>query len=137
MKYDLILHVNVNDADVFKLAFSQAAAYRKQALLKKHQISALDIAAEAGFGAIETFEGFKIVMVVNGAGVQQLVKENTDLLAKAQEAVANGLKIHVGQCSMDAYKVEKSQLWSFIEVVPSATLDMVTLQNEGFSYIKV
>ena len=56
---------------------------------------------------------------------------------QAQEAVANGLKIHVGQCAMNSYHVEKDMLWSFVEVVPSATLDLVQLQNAGFAYMKV
>ena len=137
MKFDLVIHVNADNPEVFKLAFSQAANYKKEAMLKRHKISALDIAAKAGFTALSEVETFKLVMVVNGPAVQQLVKENTELLARAQDAVANGLKIHVGQCAMNAYHIEKSMLWSFVEVVPSATLDLVQLQNSGFAYMKV
>ncbi len=137
MKFDLVIHVNTNDPNVFKLAFSQAANYKKEALLKRHKISPVDIAAKAGFMALEDVETFKLIMVVNGPAVQQLVKDNSDLLSKAQEAVANGLKIHVGQCAMNSYHVEKDMLWSFVEVVPSATLDLVQLQNAGFAYMKV
>lgn len=137
MKFDLVIHVNTNDPNVFRLAFSQAANYKKEALLKRHKISPLDIAAKAGFMALDEPETFKLIMVVNGPAVQQLVKENSELLGKAQEAVANGLKIHVGQCAMNSYHVEKDMLWSFVEVVPSATLDLVQLQNSGFAYMKV
>lgn len=137
MKFDLVIHVNANDPNVFRLAFSQAANYKKEALLKRHKISPMDIAAKAGLMALEEMETFKLVMVVNGPAVQQLVKENSELLSKAQEAVANGLKIHVGQCAMNSYHVEKDMLWSFVEVVPSATLDLVQLQNAGFAYMKV
>ena len=76
-------------------------------------------------------------MVVNGPAVQQLVKENTELLAKAQKAVDNGLKIHAGQFALDSYHIEKERLWPFVEVVPSATLDLVQLQHAGFAYMKV
>ena len=38
---------------------------------------------------------------------------------------------------MNSYHVEKEMLWSFVEVVPSATLDLVQLQNSGFAYMKV
>ncbi len=137
MKYDLLIHVNTNDPEVFKLAFSQAANYKKEALLKRHKISAVDFATKAGFMALEEVETFKLVMVVNGPAVKQLVKENSELLGKAQEAVANGLKIHAGQCAMHSYKLEKDMLWSFVEVVPSATLDIVQLENSGFAYMKV
>lgn len=137
MKYDLVIHVNANNAEIFKLAFSQAANYKKEAMLKRHKISALDIATKAGFTALSEVETFKLIMVINGPAVQQLVKENTELLGKAQEAVANGLKIHVGQCAMDSYKLDKSMIWSCVEVVPSATLDLVQLQNSGFAYMKV
>ena len=137
MKFDLVIHVNADNPEVFKLAFSQAANYKKEAMLKRHKISAVDIAAKAGFTALSEVETFKLVMVVNGPAVQQLVKENTELLARAQDAVANGLKIHVGQCAMNAYHIEKSMLCSFVEVVPSATLDLVQLQNSGFAYMKV
>jgi intracellular sulfur oxidation DsrE/DsrF family protein len=137
MKYDLIFHVNTDDASLFSLAFSQAASYKKEAMLKRHRISPLDIAKFAAMNSLEPHDHFKIVMVVNGAAVRQLVKENSELLAKAQEAVANGLKIHVGQCALDRHNLSKEQLWSFVEVVPSATLDMVTLQQEGYAYIKV
>ena len=137
MKYDLVIHVNANDPNVFRLAFSQAANYKKEAMLKRHKISALDIATKAGFTALSEVETFKLIMVVNGPAVQQLGKENTELLGKAQEAGANGLKIHVGQCAMDSYKLDKSMIWSCVEVVPSATLDLVQLQNSGFAYMKV
>ena len=81
MKFDLVIHVNANDPNVFRLAFSQAANYKKEALLKRHKISPMDIAAKAGLMALEEMETFKLVMVVNGPAVQQLVKENSELLS--------------------------------------------------------
>lgn len=137
MKFDLVFHVNANSEEVFKLAFSQAANYKNEASLKHHKISAIDFATKAALTALGDVETFKLIMVVNGPAVQQLVNENTALLAHAQEAVANGLKIHVGQCAMDAYHLDKSKIWPFVEVVPSATLDLVQLQHEGFAYVKM
>ncbi len=137
MKFDLLLHVDADDPAVFSLAFSQAASYRKEALLKHHSISAQDIAIEAAFVSLEDFETFSMVMVVNGAAVKQLVRNNTELLAKAEEAAANGLRLHVGQCALDRHGLTKAQIWDMAEVVPSATLDMVQLQREGYAYIKV
>lgn len=87
--------------------------------------------------ALEGEAPFKLIMVVNGPAVQQLVKENTELMEVAQQAIANGLKIHVGQCAMNSHHLEKDMLWPFVEVVPSATLELVQLQDAGFSYIKV
>ena len=75
--------------------------------------------------------------MVNGAAVKQLVRNNTELLAKAEEAAANGLRLHVGQCALDRHGLTKAQIWDMAEVVPSATLDMVQLQHEGYAYIKV
>lgn len=137
MKFDLVIHVNTNDPNVFCLAFSQAANYKKEAILKQHKITPLDIAEKAGLVSLEETETFKLVMVVNGPAVQQLVKGNDELLAKAQKAVNNGLKIHAGQYALNSYNIEKERLWSFVEVVPSATLDLVQLQNSGFAYMKV
>ena len=137
MNYDLVIHVNANDPAVLELAFSQAANYRKAALAKRHKISPQEIAVEAGFMALEGEAPFKLIMVVNGPAVQQLVKENVELMEVAQQAIANGLKIHVGQCAMNSHHLEKDMLWPFVEVVPSATLELVQLQDAGFSYIKV
>jgi intracellular sulfur oxidation DsrE/DsrF family protein len=137
MKFNLLLHVDADDAAVFSLAFSQAASYRKEALLRHHSISAQDIALDAAFISLEDLDTFKMVMVVNGAAVKQLVRENTGLLAKAKEAAANGLRLHVGQCALDRHGLAKEQIWDMAEVVPSATLDMVQLQHEGYAYIKV
>jgi len=136
MKYDLLFHVNANDPEVFKIAFGQAANYKREAN-RKRQLSALDIATKAAMGALEVEQGFRLVMVVNGPAVRQLLKDNTELQEFAEKAVNNGLKIHAGQYALEAGKITKDDLWSFVEIVPSATLEIVQLQNEGFAYIKV
>ncbi len=136
MKHDLLIHVNVNDANVFEMAFGQAAHYRKETLIKHEKISAQELAMRAGLGALETEERFKIVMVVNGPAVRQLVKENAELLQRAQEAVANGLKIFAGRYAVETAGLEKSQLWSFVEIIPSATQTIVELQMKGYAYMK-
>ena len=137
MKFDLLLHVDTDDAEVFSLAFSQAASYRNEAALKHHSISAQDIALDAAFISLEEVDTFNMVMVVNGAAVKQLTRDNTALLAQAKEAAANGLRLHVGQCALDRHGLTRQQIWDMAEVVPSATLDLVRLQHEGYAYIKV
>lgn len=137
MNYDLVIHVNANDPEVLKLAFSQAANYKKAAMTKRHKITPQDIAVKAGLMALEEAMPFKLIMVVNGPAAQLLVKENTELLKLAQDAMANGLKIHVGQCAMNSYQLTEDMLWPSVEVVPSASLDIVQLQESGFSYMKV
>ncbi|MBP3731229.1 MAG: DsrE family protein [Mailhella sp.] len=136
MKNDLLIHVNVNDPEVFEMAFGQAAHYRKETLIKHEKISAQDFAWRAGLGALEQEDRFKVVMVVNGPAVKQLVKENAELLQKAQEAVSNGLKILAGKYAVENAGLAREQLWSFVEIVPSATQEIVELQSKGFAYMK-
>lgn len=136
MKSNLLIHVNVNDPEIFEMAFIQAANYRKETLIKHEKISAQDFAWRAGLGALEQEDRFKVGMVVNGPAVKQLVKENTELLQKAQEAVANGLKIFAGKYAVEKAGLDKSRLWSVVEIVPSATQTIVELQNKGFAYMK-
>ena len=136
MKYDIIFHVDSEDEAPLKLALTQAANYKKEAVLNKRKISPLDIAINAGAGALETPDPFHVVVVVNGPAVKLLTQEHEDLLGKAQEAVANGVKFHAGAYAMKKYNIEPSQLWTFVEVVPSATFDIVELQHQGYAYVK-
>ncbi len=136
MKNNLLIHVNVNDAELFEMAFMQAAHYRKETLVKHEKLSAVDFAMRAGLGALETEDRFKVVMVVNGPAVKQLAKDNDALLPKAQEAIANGLKICAGRYSVESAGLDKGQLWSFVEIVPSATQLIFELQSKGYAYMK-
>ncbi len=136
MKNDLLIHVDVNDPAVFEKAFSQAAHYRQETLIKHEKVSTVDFAWRSALGTLEQEERFRIALVVNDDGVKQLVKENSALLQKAQEAVANGLKIFVGRYAMEKAGLTKDQLWAIVEIVPSATQTMVEMQSQGFAYIK-
>ncbi len=138
MNNNLVIHVNSNDPEVLKLAFTQAANYRRETLLKHHKISPQEIAIKAALEHLTDEElPFNQIMVANGPAVQHFVKKNKELMAIAENAVAHGLKIHVGNYAMDSYQVTKDMLWPFVEVVPSATLDIVHLQEAGFAYMKV
>ncbi|MBO6001983.1 MAG: DsrE family protein, partial [Mailhella sp.] len=53
-----------------------------------------------------------------------------------QEAIANGLKICAGRYSVESAGLDKGQLWSFVEIVPSATQLIVELQSKGYAYMK-
>lgn len=137
MRYDIILHIDFDSSEALRLGFHQAFNYRKEAQLHKHGLTAQDIAERAGFVSLEDVDTFRVVMVVNGPAVHQLVKENEALYAEAKEAVAGGLTILAGACAMEDYGVEAGELWDIVEVVPSVTLEIVKLQHEGYTYIKV
>ncbi len=138
MKNDLVIHVNTDNMEMLQLAFEQAANYRRETILRQHKLSAKDIALNAGLNKLmEGTAPFNLVMVANGPVVRMFVKGNAELQAMAEDAVAHGLKIHVGNYAVEKYGISRDDLWPFVEVVPSVTLDIVHMQEEGFSYLKV
>lgn len=136
MKFDILFHVDSEDEKSMKLALNQAANYKREAVLRKSKVSPLEIAVNAAAGALETPDPFHVVVVVNGPAVKLLTRDHEELLGRAQEAVANGVKFHAGSYAMKNYGVPADDLWTFVEVVPSATLDIVELQHQGYAYVK-
>ncbi|MCQ2444787.1 MAG: DsrE family protein [Mailhella sp.] len=136
MKYDVLFHIDEDNMGTFETALFQAANFRKEALIKKRKLSPIDIAVNAGMPNLEKEDGFRIVLVANGSAAQLLAKSNEKCLELAEEARAHGLEFHAGSYAMEQHGLRKEDLWPFVEVVPSATLDIVMLQHEGFAYIK-
>ena len=137
MKKNLLIHVNANEPKLFEMAFGQASNYRREMLIAHEKMSEQDFAWRAAIGTLEAEERFKVVLVVNGPAVKQLVKGNSALLYKSQEAVSSGLKILAGKYAVDEAGLTRDDLWAFVEIVPSATQAIVELEDKGFAYMKV
>ena len=108
---------------VFDFARSDSAAFKTMIA----QIN--NIVKEAPYTTVE--------VVCNGPGVFLLVKDKTNM-SKEMEEIQKVFNVSFVACanSMQALKVDKSQLLPFAKIVPVAMLELSYRQQEGWSYIK-
>lgn len=132
---NLILHVNDDNADKFKLAFSQARNYRTEILYKHYNITPQELTINAAMGNLQDVEPINIVIVVNGPAVRQLVNNNTELMQKAREVHELGVDFYAGGYSMKDHGLSHGEIWDFVKVLPVTVL-IAELQQQGYAYIK-
>jgi intracellular sulfur oxidation DsrE/DsrF family protein len=78
-----------------------------------------------------------IEVVCYGPGLFMLVDGKTNV-SKEMEEIQNRSVVSFAACAntMRRLKVDKSQLLSYVKIVPVAILELSTRQQEGWSYIK-
>ena len=92
MNYDLIFHVDSRDDFDMKLALSEAANYRNESVRQERRVDPDDIIAIGSSSSSLMPIPFSIVFVITGPAVKFINRDNTDLLARAQEAYDNGVQ---------------------------------------------
>ena len=116
MNYSVVFHVDSNDKQTLNLAFSNIENY---------------------YNAMDSYKDpFTVVLLANGPAVQLFVKEETDLAQKSQTLNKRGLNIHLCQNALNKFSIKKENLYDNCSIVPAGIVDLVELQNKGFSYIK-
>lgn len=78
----------------------------------------------------------EIEVVFHGAAIFGLMKDSTIFSSRIKIAKQKGVTMVVCNNSMKRYKVDASQLVGEATVVPSAVVELIRKQSEGWSYLK-
>lgn len=78
----------------------------------------------------------EIEVVFHGAAIFGLMKDSTIFSSRIKIAKQKGVTMTVCNNSMKRYKVDASQLVGEATVVPSAVVELIKKQSEGWSYLK-
>ena len=80
-------------------------------------------------------QNMDIVVVMNGGGIGML-KLESPIVQRIDEAKKAGVKFHVCEQTMAAQKVTKQDMLPQADYVPSGIADVVKLQSQGWLYVK-
>lgn len=88
-------------------------------------------------GAVQKEFGEKaqIRVVAFGPGVNML-KADSDVANRVENALTKGIAITAGANSMKALNIGEGDLVKRVAVVPSGAVEILKLQREGWSYLK-
>lgn len=114
MNFDLVLHVDSNDAAILRMALRNAANYR----------------------AALPDETFRLCLVANAAAVHLFTREHEVFEKEARGLHEAGMRFAICQNALNEQNVARERLWDFCEVVPAGLVEIVRLQRLGFAYIK-
>lgn len=114
MNYDLVVHVDMNDASRLGLALNNIANY---------------LAALPG-------ERCRVRLVANGPAVQLFRKISCPHAARIAKLAADGVTFALCANALKAFGLSPDELFSAVEIVPAGVVELVRLQREGFAYIK-
>lgn len=78
----------------------------------------------------------EIEVVFHGAAIFGLMKDSTIFSSRIKIAKQKGVTMVVCNNSMKRYKVDASQLVGEAIIVPSAVVELIRKQAEGWSYLK-
>jgi len=76
-----------------------------------------------------------IEIVSNGASVLML-KDNSAIAARVQEATAAGVKIVACENSMRGLKLAKSEMHPHVGYVPAGIIELTRKQQQGWAYVR-
>lgn len=114
MRYDLLVHIDNNDASVLHIAMSNLTNYLK---------------------AVEN-KDWHVVVVVNGPGVQQFTTGNLTHGSQITALAARGVQFLLCQNALTAFGVEHDTLLEGCSIVGAGIVEIVERQNNGFAYVK-
>ena len=80
-------------------------------------------------------QNMDIVVVMNGGGIGML-KLESPVAQRIDDAKKAGVKFHVCEQTMLAQKVTKQDMLPQADYVPSGIADVVKLQSQGWLYVK-
>jgi uncharacterized protein len=78
----------------------------------------------------------QIEVVLHGAAVFYMTKDSTYFDSRIKVAKSKGVVFSVCNNSLKRFKIDPSTIKSDAGIVPSAMVELVRRQNEGWSYIK-
>ena len=81
-------------------------------------------------------ENIDIEIVVNGPGLN-MMKFDSPVGNRMEAAIKGGINLIACGATMKAAKVEKKDLFPGVNVVPGGVVQIMTRQEEGWTYIKI
>ena len=132
---------------IFSMAFSFAifAQSKKQPVEKIHrivfQLSSDDTLVHKGLmrqlnNVLIAAPNTKIEVVCHGPGINMLMRETTLVLDKIQMFKTKGVTFKACENTLREKNISKDKIIAEAGFVPSALIEIVTRQEEGWSYIK-
>lgn len=80
--------------------------------------------------------GTQMEVVCHGPGLEMLVIDKTIVADKIKKLTQSGVVFNACEFSMKERNVEKSRILSEAGLVPAGIIEIVTRQEQGWSYIK-
>lgn len=114
MEYDLILHIDCSDENIFRLVCRNANNY----------LNALPN------------EKFELHIVANGAAVTLFTGAHPQLRELAEPLLTRGARFKICANALKDNNIDPVQLWPGCLIVPAGLVEIVRLQRAGFAYIK-
>ena len=78
----------------------------------------------------------QIEVVFHGPAIYMLVKDSTVFISRIKSAKEKGVVLSACNNSMKRFKIDSSQLVEESSIIPSAVVELIRKQSEGWSYLK-
>ena len=104
-------------------------------------LSSTDTAEQAAVfrqinNALAQVPDMQIEVVFHGQAIFAMMKDSTQFESRIKLAKEKGVTLAVCNNSLRRYKIDPSQIKTEGIVVPSAVVEMIRKQSEGWSYLK-
>lgn len=114
MNYNLILHLDSGEPEMFRLAARNAANYLNALPEQK----------------------FELDIVANGGGASLLTLKHADLHEIGKNLMARGVVIKVCANALAEKQIPHADVWPGCQIVPAGLVEIARLQQAGFAYVK-
>lgn len=114
INYNVLLHMDSRDENVFKLVARNALNYLN--------------------GLPD--EKLELRVVANAGAVTLFTREHGDLRELILPLVARGVRFMLCANAIAENRIERESLWPECEIVPAGLVEIVKSQRAGFAYIK-
>ena len=114
INYDLLLHLDSFDANIFRLAARNANNY----------LNALPA------------EQFEIRVIANAGAVKLFVNQYKELRELAKPLVSRGVRFILCANAIAENQINRDEIWPECEIAPAGVVEIVKAQREGFAYVK-
>lgn len=78
----------------------------------------------------------QIEVVVHGKAIDFLVKDKTHLAKEIEALTKDGIQFSACENTMRKHGIDKSAILSFAQTVPSGVVEVISKQEQGWSYLK-
>jgi intracellular sulfur oxidation DsrE/DsrF family protein len=78
----------------------------------------------------------QIEVVVHGKAIDFLVKDKTHLAKDIEALTKDGIQFSACENTMRKHGLDKSSILSFAQTVPSGVVEVISKQEQGWSYLK-
>ncbi|MDO4839195.1 MAG: DsrE family protein [Desulfovibrionaceae bacterium] len=120
MSLNVVFHVDLREKQCLNIAFDNVTNYM-------NYLETIPEGKEAS-----------LVLLANGPAVNFFVKseENSELEQRCAGLIAKGLSVRLCSNALRKFGIAEDTLWSGCRPVPGGIPELVSLQNEGYCYIK-